>query len=361
MNVSRGPHDASHCCWLVLAMTASGYSDRIYPATELAPFMGLLGEAGVPPFDVLHVVGLNEADVESSHTLISVDQILTFYREIIERIADPTFAYRAGLRFHLTTYGMYGLAIMSSKTLRHAFDLAVKYRHLSSRTISFSFDPQGQLARWTFMPVPHPWMRGQLYRFVVELTVGVFVALHRDLIGPDFRFESVGLTFDPDIDAVRRLEPFEGATFERSAENWLCFDSAYLDREMRMGSPAVNRMLVEICEVQLAQLRKRVGVPGQVREEIEKNACRTTSIGTVARRLNLTERSLRRRLEAESTSYREIHDELQLQAAIRYLRDTAMTIEDIAESLGYSDAANFRRAFRRWTNRTPQEYRTTPA
>jgi AraC-like DNA-binding protein len=126
-----------------------------------------------------------------------------------------------------------------------------------------------------------------------------------------------------------------------------------------MGNPTVNRMLIEICEAELAQLRKREGFSGQVREEIMKNGCRRIRIGVVSRRLNLIERSLRRRLEDESTSFRNILDELQLQASVKYLRDTAMTLEDIAESLGYSDAANLRRAFRRWTGRTPQDYRTT--
>jgi AraC-like DNA-binding protein len=342
-------------------MISSGYSDRIHPTADLAPFIGLLRDLGIPPSDILPRIGLTEADVESPSTLVSVDQILTFYCEIISRAPYPALAYQAGLRFHLTTYGMYGLAILSSKTLRQALNIAMKYRQLSTTFVSFSFDPGGPLARWTLTPVPHPRMQGQLYQFVVRLSIGIFVALHRDLMGPDFPFASFGLTFEPTPEVVQGLEPFEGATFERTAENQVCFDSALLNHETQMGSPAVNRMLIEICEAELVQLRKRLGVSGQVHDEIIKNGCKRIGIGPIARRLNFTERSLRRRLEAEATSYREIHDELQLQAAVRYLRDTRMTIEDIAESLGFSDAANFRRAFRRWTDRTPQEYRTAAA
>jgi AraC-like DNA-binding protein len=66
---------------------------------------------------------------------------------------------------------------------------------------------------------------------------------------------------------------------------------------------------------------------------------------------------LRRKLREEKTSFRNVVDELRMQMAIRYLRDTDLTVEDIAESLGFSDAANFRHAFRRWTNAAPGQFR----
>lgn len=68
-------------------------------------------------------------------------------------------------------------------------------------------------------------------------------------------------------------------------------------------------------------------------------------------------RTLRRRLEAQGTSYREILAGVRQGLAIEYLRKTRMTTEDIASRLGYSDAANFRHAFLRWTGKTPHEYR----
>jgi AraC-like DNA-binding protein len=50
-------------------------------------------------------------------------------------------------------------------------------------------------------------------------------------------------------------------------------------------------------------------------------------------------------------------DELRRDVAIRYLRETDLTVEEIAESLGFSDAANFRQAFRRWTKAAPCEFK----
>ena len=84
---------------------------------------------------------------------------------------------------------------------------------------------------------------------------------------------------------------------------------------------------------------------------------RPTSLEDVARNLNMSARTLRRKLREENTSFRQLVDELRQDFALRYLRDTDLTVEDIAETLGFSDAANFRHAFRRWTNASPHEFR----
>jgi AraC-like DNA-binding protein len=87
------------------------------------------------------------------------------------------------------------------------------------------------------------------------------------------------------------------------------------------------------------------------------NLMRPTNLEDVARNLNMSARTLRRKLREENTSFRQLVDELRRDFALRYLRDTDLTVEDIAETLGFSDAANFRHAFRRWTNASPHEFR----
>jgi AraC-like DNA-binding protein len=68
-------------------------------------------------------------------------------------------------------------------------------------------------------------------------------------------------------------------------------------------------------------------------------------------------RALRRRLEAEGASYRDLLADVRMRLAVEYLRKTQMTNEEIARRIGYSDAANFRHAFARWTGKRPSEFR----
>jgi AraC-like DNA-binding protein len=82
---------------------------------------------------------------------------------------------------------------------------------------------------------------------------------------------------------------------------------------------------------------------------------------TVAKLLKTTPRTLRRQLRLQDTSFRQLSDELRVHVALRYLRETTMTMEDIAFALGFSDSANFRHAFRRWTGKAPHEFRREAA
>ena len=77
----------------------------------------------------------------------------------------------------------------------------------------------------------------------------------------------------------------------------------------------------------------------------------------VAKELAMTVRTLHRKLLLESTSFTQILDDVRCNLAKEYLRSTKLTMEDISELVGFSEAANFRHAFRRWTGSTPAHFR----
>jgi AraC-like DNA-binding protein len=107
----------------------------------------------------------------------------------------------------------------------------------------------------------------------------------------------------------------------------------------------------------MEDLQLRIGLIGKVREILLVNLMRPTSFDAIAKHLHMTTRTLRRKLGEENTSFRKLVDELRMHVAIKYLRDTDLTTEEIAYALGFSDAANFRHAFRRWTKLAPLEFR----
>jgi AraC-like DNA-binding protein len=96
---------------------------------------------------------------------------------------------------------------------------------------------------------------------------------------------------------------------------------------------------------------------GKVREVLLLNMMKQVSLEAVAKQLHVTARTLRRKLRQEDTSFRQLVDDLRLRLSIRYLRETDLAIGEVAHSLGFSDDASFRHAFRRWTNAAPAEFR----
>jgi AraC-like DNA-binding protein len=76
-----------------------------------------------------------------------------------------------------------------------------------------------------------------------------------------------------------------------------------------------------------------------------------------AKLLNLSPRTYRRRLEEENRSYQELLDQVRAEQATRYLQNTRLPLSSIAYLIGFNDASNFRRAYLKWTGRSPSEVR----
>jgi AraC-like DNA-binding protein len=316
-----------------------------------------LAKAGVASAPLLRRVGLSEADVHTPETRISIDQVARFFELVAEAAPDPGFAYRAGLQFHLTNYGLLGFAILSAPDYRRALAIAERFHQLATPLAECAFTEQDGVATWSVTRIAHPLIRGRAYEFVVEFHLGVFTAIQRDLMGQGIRATAVTLTFDLPPGARLESEALDGASVGCGARNTVSFPAARLDEPTQMGSPVVNQMLIRICEAQLEELRRHEGLAGRVRSAVVANGLRKASASAVAGELGMSERSLRRHLEAEGASLTAIHDELRLQAAVSRLRDGRLPIDEIAEAVGFSDAGNFRRAFRRWTGQAPSAFR----
>jgi AraC-like DNA-binding protein len=189
------------------------------------------------------------------------------------------------------------------------------------------------------------------------LQFGIHISLHRDVMGPSFVAQEFRVTYDPPDDANTYPATFGCKVLFGQPENELVFDAGWLDGPPILGNEISYSTLAQLCDELLEELQLHIGLAGKVREILLVNLARPTSFSAVAKHLAITPRTLRRKLREENTSYRDLIDELRMHVAIRYLRDTQLTIEDIAGSLGYSEAANFRHAFRRWTERAPQDFR----
>ena len=116
-----------------------------------------------------------------------------------------------------------------------------------------------------------------------------------------------------------------------------------------------------IREESSLRLLNRMGIGEDIISRVNRHLLSTPGefpkLDAVARRLCLGARTLRRRLQELDTGYQQILDEVKRELAIEYLRTTHLTVQEIAEVLGYSEVTNFRRAFLRWAEVSPYQYR----
>lgn len=117
-------------------------------------------------------------------------------------------------------------------------------------------------------------------------------------------------------------------------------------------------LAMQQCEKMLAQLNsQKHSFTYQVQKMMLSHPLGTLSEEDAAATLFMSKRTLARRLEQEGTAYRQIRDKILAQQASNYLRNSDISIDAIAALLNYHDNANFRRAFKRWFQITPNEYR----
>jgi AraC-like DNA-binding protein len=338
-------------------MTKLGPNEKIYPVVKIAMVVESLRDEGVSPKEALAGIHISEAQLVSPAVRVSANQVIDAYRNAVRLSRNPHFAYLTGLRFHVSTYGMYGFAMLSSTDFRRAMTFAVQYHQLAAPLVDVQFREQDNFASWTMTPFPFPQVDAPLYKFIVELQAGVHVSLHRDLMGPSFGASALHFTFGRPRGAERDVEVFGCPVLYGQPEDKLFFDANWLNGTANLGNEVTYSELLQLCDKLLNELKLNTGIAGKVRQISLSGLGQPTSFERVAERLKMSPRTLRRRLEQEGTSFRELIDELRSHAAIKYVRDTDLTIEDVAYALGFSDAAAFRHAFRRWTKSAPNEYR----
>jgi AraC-like DNA-binding protein len=283
---------------------------------------------------------------------VSVHQQLSMLREASQCAGDPLIAVRVGLGLHPTSYGIAGLALLSSASLRQALQIVIEYGALLCLKVRVDLDQSGGDARlvlkdcFDLTPV--------CLQLCVQLEVAKLCTLLRDLSG--CRISRVELSGP--VELCPQLENLLGApVLCGMGTNCVSFDGALLDEPLPQADVTTHQSCLRSCNEMISTLRRCDEIRRRVRRMVLSANGAVPTLSQVAARLFLSTRTLRRRLEDAQTSYQEIVGETRRDLAVGYLTHTSLSTGAIAEVLGYSDTANFRQAFKRWTGESPQRYR----
>lgn len=275
---------------------------------------------------------------------------LTITRNLIRHLGDrPGLGVDAGARFTFGSLGIWGFAVLSSPTVRDVIRVGVRYVELTFAFIRPRREDRGDEVAVICDDREIP---ADVRSFLVEREFSKIATLLPFTQGPRH--------------AVRLETAFDGRRGEMLRERLsgidvrtgqphhaLVFDKSILDDPLPQSDPATARVLEQQCAELLEARRKRLGVANRVRSLILADLTGSPTMDRIAADLHVDPRTLRRQLQAEGTSFRELIDEVRATIAGELLSTAALTIEDVANRLGYHDAAGFSRAYRRWTGTTP--------
>ena len=267
---------------------------------------------------------------------------------------DAQLGIKFGARLDLTSHGILGYALMSSRTVEQALQRLVRYIGLTAPPIHFEQVMQG--SRCVLVCRIEPELVPQQF-YLDAVLVAVVVSAHT-LLGARVAREAELWFTGPKPRHASRYEAVAGVrvAFEQPM-NAVTMPRRYLDAPVLSAEPAMAEVCRQQCEKLLANMRDRRGLAGRIREQLLRAPGHFPDVDGIALQYGLSQRTLRRRLDDEGTSYRKLIDEVRLELARTYLTSTALPVGEIAALLGYDDAANFRRAFKRLQRQSPAEFR----
>lgn len=264
---------------------------------------------------------------------------------------DPAFGIKVASHIKQTTFHALSYGLSASSTLKEAFERVQRYCHVASDAIEYEFSRRGSEYHFVIEPA------GPVADESVDALVAAYLRMCRSLIGHDY---------SPLRIEFRRARPARLEDFERllraplqfgAAQTRLVFDCEAIERPLDGGNPELARHNDAIALQYLAQI-ERDNLQGRVRDALtQRLAHGEPSQEEVAELLNMSARTLQRKLGDGGTTYKEILDETRRVLALAYLSAPRHSVSDVTYLLGFSAGSSFTRAFRRWTGQSPSDWR----
>jgi AraC-like DNA-binding protein len=285
---------------------------------------------------------------------VPIPIMMELLRGAVELTGDPDIGLKAAREVSIGDAGALELVVSGARSVRAAVELVGRFVPLINEGLEFSLHVEGDRAIVRLDNLV------ALPRAAIDYQSGAFYvsALHRRPAGATPAFDVLFMHARPE-----RVEEYErtfapGRLCFGAAFNGFAFDRRYLELSLPSVDPALHRLLREHAERVLADLPRAQRFTEKVRSLILRDlASGTSTAARTAGLLHVSQRTFRRKLRQGGTSFKELHDDVRRGAALRYVATGELALLEIAFLLGFSEAASFHRAFKRWTGQTPREYR----
>jgi len=314
-----------------------------------------LAEQGIAAAALLQGTGLDPRQLDDPQARISHRQKITIFRNAGRLSSVPDVGLRAGARQRLSDFGVYGYALVSSTSFGEAVILGMKHIKLAGPVLEKRFRVEGDTAIFEGHDVL---ALGDVLPIATEFWFSSILKLIACVLEAPFPSRLLLLPYARPAyaDAYERM--FGCPTrFDAGVMEWH-FDAAVLEAPCPNANPITAGLCAQFCERMLERLPDETELSRSIRTACLNSRGAFPNADEMATRLGLSTRTLRRRLSAEGKHYQEIVDEVRRSLAVEFLRNTGLSVEEIALRIGFSEATNFRKAFRKWTGHAPGHFRS---
>ena len=329
-------------------------SERTTSSSWALGIVQALEMGGVDCRSVFAALNLDYAALDDADARFSQDNMTRLWRRAVELSGNPAIRLHMAKVVRPASFHVVGYALMSSRTLHEGFTRLVRYQRIIAEGADLSFRPLGQ-GYGLILSIHGD--RLPPARQSAEASLAYALAFCRWMTGKPLSPLKICFQGDPPAD----LEPYQQvfqAPLQFNAEHYaLLFDRADLDIPLQTANAALAQLHDRFAGEYLARFSD-----SRVTHQARQVLCRLLPQGepkreSVAQALCLSQRTLQRRLQEEGSSFQQLLDDTRRELVVQYLAQPNLTLLETAYLLGFADPSNFFRAFRRWFDCTPGEYR----
>lgn len=311
---------------------------------------------GIEPFELLSKSDINIDEIANVGSRVPVNLCNKLFEQSAQLTDDPLLPIKVSQCIVATTFHALGYSLQASSSLQDAFSRLVHYDRVLSSACRINVTEDEACC---YLELNLNESAGDKNRIGAQLELTMLLSIIkicRDLSNPGFAPLKILTTAD-----ARCAETFEahtGCPIEfSSSKSMLVMDSKLLSRRLPNFAPELISISDKATDDYLAGLDCN-NVVSQVRSEVVSlMATGIPNIDFVAGRLNFSQRSLQRKLNDSGTSYKDLVENIRQTTAIQHLNQNLLSLGEISYLLGFSNVANFSRAFKRWQGVTPGVYR----
>lgn len=315
----------------------------------------LLAEAGADANETARAAGLDPRRLDDWTSTISFAEMGRYLVECVRASRDETFALRVGLAGGPSALTALGYLAQHSPDVRTSLETLRTYVHQFSGAVSISQRRGVASLEYSFLLSD---IEGA--GLITEAGVGVALSILRQLCGPAWTPIEVRLARGLP-DRPSRWRQFVHAPVYFGAErNLVAFSAKWLDQRIERADPELRRILHD----RVAELDAEYGEDFSLRvTSVIRSSLLAGDVSPahVSSRLAISPRTLRRRLATYGTNFESLLDKARFDVAGHLLTNSAASMTQIAELLGFAHSSAFSRAFRRWAGTSPRAWRAERA
>jgi len=310
----------------------------------------------------LERIGLKSENLLEAHCFngqllnawIEVGVVRQLWWKAFELSQDPLLGLKAGMQMNLRAFNVVAPMLSHSPNFQTALQTIQKYQSLISQSGHFVLSQEQDSIHLNYKTNES---HIDTHYTQIDSVFSAAIKLIRSLLSEDIELEQLNLSHENHGTITAYEDYFQCKVVMGMKSPGFVLHRATLNQTHTTADPRIYELCKTLADDRLRQINNSEQLLNNVSESIAGQHYRRASLDTVAQQLNMSPRTLQRKLNQQGITFQQASEQVIVREATRLLESTQLSIFEISDHLGYSNTSSFSRAFKSWTSKNPGEFR----